>query len=114
MSRVIQMELPDEVVKRLDALAAEGMDISSVVIRAVELLTAEKPSVRSELLSPALRELAKRRRAELARWEAKRWLKPESKAKAFQLAGIITNSDMPSDVSKRFRDYSYTLERDDL
>jgi predicted transcriptional regulator len=110
MSRIIQMELPDEVVKRLDALAAEGMDISSVVIRAVELLTAERPSTRSELLSPALRELAERRRVELAGWEAKRCLTSESKAEAFQLAGIVTNSDMPSDVSERFRDYLYEPE----
>jgi hypothetical protein len=110
MSRIIEMELPDEVVKRLDALAAEGMDISSVVIRAVELLTAERPSIRSELLSPALHELAERRRAELAGWEAKRCLTPESKAEALRLAGVITDSDMPSDVSERFRDYLYEAE----
>ena len=110
MSRVIQMELPDEVVKRLDALTIEGADISTVVIRAIELLTAERPSIRSELLSPALRELAERRRAELARWEAKRRLTPESKAEALQLAGLITDSDMPPDVSEHFRDYLYEAE----
>ena len=108
MSRVIQMELPDEVVKRLDALAEEGMDISSVVIRAIELLTAERPSIRSGLFSPALCELARQRRAELAGWEAKRCRTPESKAEAFRLAGVITDSDIPSDVSEHFRDYSYT------
>jgi hypothetical protein len=53
MSRVIQMELPDAVVNRLDALESEGVDISSVVIRAIELLTAERPSIRSELLWPS-------------------------------------------------------------
>lgn len=110
MSRVIQMELPDEVVKRLDALTTAGVDISVVVIRAIELLTAERPSIRSELLSPVLRELAERRRTELARWEAKRCLTPESKAEALQLAGIITNSDMPSDVSECFRNYLYEAE----
>jgi len=110
MSRVIQMELPDEVVKRLDALTTEGVDISVVVIRAIELLTTERPSIRSELLSPALRELAERRRAELARWEAKRCLTLESKAEALQLAGLITDSDMPPDVSERFRDYLYDAE----
>lgn len=107
MSRVIQMELPDEVVKRLDALATEGADISAVVIRVIELLTTERPSIRSELLSPALRELAERRRAELARWEAKRCLTPESKAEALQLAGLITDSDMPPDASEAFRNYLY-------
>jgi hypothetical protein len=110
MSRVIQMELPDEVVKRLNALTTEGGDISAVVVRAIELLTAERPSIKSELLSPALRELAKRRRAELARWETKRCLTPESKVEALQLAGIITDSDMPPDVSERFRDYLYEPE----
>ena len=107
MSTVIQMELPDEVVKRLNALTTEGMDISAVVARAIELLTTERPSIKSELLSPALHELAERRRAELARWEAKRCLTPESKAEALQLVGIITDSDMPLDVSERFRDYLY-------
>jgi hypothetical protein len=110
MSRIIQMELPDEVVKRLDALTTEGVDISVVVIRAIELLAAERQSIRSELLSPALRELAERRRAELARWEAKRCPTPGSKAEALRLAGIITDSDMPSDVSERFRDYLYEPE----
>ncbi|MCK4450717.1 MAG: hypothetical protein KAX26_09010 [Anaerolineae bacterium] len=110
MSRVIQMELPDAVVKRLDALTTEGADISAVVIRAIELLAAERLSIRSELLSPALRELAERRRAELARWESKRCITPESKAEALQLAGIITDSNMPSDVSEHFRDYLYEVE----
>jgi len=110
MSRIIQMELPDEVVKRMDALAAEGVDISAIVIRATELLTGERPSIRSELLSPVLRELAERRRAELARWEAKRCPTLESKAEALRLAGIITDSDMPPDVSERFRDYLYEHE----
>lgn len=110
MSRVIQMELPDAVVNRLDALESEGVDISSVVIRAIELLTVERPSARSELLSPALRELAERRRAELAGWEAKRRLTPENKTEALQLTGIITDSDMPFDVSERFRNYLYEAE----
>ena len=58
----------------------------------------------------AARELAERRRAELARWEAKRCLTPESKAEALQLAGIVTDSDMPPDVSEHFRDYLYEAE----
>jgi len=110
MSRIIQMELPDEVVRRLDTLESEGVDISSMVIRAIELLTVERPGGRNELLSPALRELAERRRAELAGWEAKRYLTSESKTAALQLVGIITDSDMPPDVSERFRDYLYEPE----
>jgi hypothetical protein len=110
MARIIQMELPDEVVKRLDALTTEGVDISVVVIKAIELLTAERPSIRSELLSPSLRELAERRRVEVARWEAKRCITPESKAEALQLVGIVKDSDMPSDTSERFRDYLYEPE----
>ena len=107
MSRIIQMELPDEVVERVDALKSEGVDITAVVIRAIEFLTTERLSIRHELLSPALRELAKQRRVELAGWEAERCLTSESKAEAFQLAGIITDSDMPSDASERFRNYLY-------
>jgi len=110
MSRIIQVELPDELAKRLDALTAEGKDISAVVVKAIELLTAERPSIRSELLSPALCELAKQRRTELAGWEVKRCLTPESKTKALKLVGIITDSDMPPDVSERFRDYLYGAE----
>jgi len=110
MPRIIQVELPDELAKRLDALMAEGKDISAVVVEAIELFTAERPGIRNELLSPALCELAKRRRAELAEWEAKRCPTPESKTKALKLVGIITDSDMPSDISERFRDYLYGAE----
>jgi hypothetical protein len=101
------VELPDEVVKRLDALTTEGVDISAVVIRAIELLTTERLSIRSELLTPALCELAKRKRAEIFQYEAKRHFTPEGKAKALKLVGIITGGDMPSDASERFRDYLY-------
>jgi hypothetical protein len=63
-----------------------------------------------DLLSPVLEQQATQRREKISRWQAARHPTEESKARVLNLAGLVSEEGVPSDVSGNFRDHLYGTE----
>jgi hypothetical protein len=63
-----------------------------------------------DLLSPELEQQATHRREEISRWQAARRPTEESKSRVLNLAGLVSEEGVPSDVSGNFRDHLYGTE----
>ena len=112
MPKVIAVELPDEVVERIDRLVRDGVyPDEAVALRKVVVSFFEKRTVEEEreLLTPELEQLAKQRQMEINR-RAARQLAPESKTKALRLVGLVADGDIPPDASENFRQRLYRTQ----
>jgi len=92
-----------DLVRRVGAFAVTEQD-GSLLLTPVGLPEAE---MQRGLLSPVLEQQAAKRRKEVSRWLSSRCPTEESKSRALRLIGMLSDEDIPSDVSSHFRDYLY-------